>query len=128
MEPIHMKIKRIDHLVIVTADLSQCISFYERLGFQFVPHGDCYALFMNQFKINVHLQGKERKPNAQIANPGTLDICFEVEGELEAWRIILDTYSYVTSNIAIKDGVRGSMKSFYVRDPDQNLIELCSYQ
>lgn len=128
MVPTCMNVTTIDHVVIVTADLSQCVSFYEQLGFQFVQHGDVYALYLDQFKINVHIQGKERKPNASIARPGTLDICFEVEGSLIDWQTMLEEQGYVTSDISTKEGVKGVMKSFYVRDFDRNLIELCSYQ
>lgn len=122
-----MKLK-IDHYVIVTKDIEQCCTFYSLLGFTCEDVGSRYELQQTDFKINVHYQGKELQPNAYIAKPGTMDVCFEVEQKLcEVRKLLLDK-GYEVSDIGYKTGVYGSMQSFYVRDPDQNLIELCSYQ
>lgn len=122
----NMKLK-IDHFVIVTQDIQRCCSFYQRLGFKAVDCDVRYELYKDDFKINVHIQGKELHPNAYIAEPGTLDICFEINEDLEVCRKQFQGAGYDPTNIGCKSGVKGKMQSFYVRDPDQNLIELCSY-
>ncbi len=119
---------KIDHIVITTSDVKACIAFYEVLGFQAKEANNRYELFQNDFKINVHLVGKELKPNAHLAKPGTLDICFEIEEQLEVWQALLREKAIPVSEILQKQGVRGAMRSFYLRDPDQNLIELCEYE
>lgn len=127
MESTIINIKKIDHFVIVTSNIKASIAFYTLLGFQCRQAHGRYEFFLNDFKINVHLQGQELLPNASLAKPGTLDMCFEVGNALEDIINILQAHHYEVTPIASKSGVYGSMQSCYTRDPDGNLIELCVY-
>lgn len=121
-------IKKIDHVVITTADIQKCIDFYEKIGFTSKIAGERYELFSGDFKINVHIKGKEFLPHAQNVQVGSVDLCFEVVGDINE---IKDQLGRNGINIELgvvgRVGVNGDMKSIYMRDPDGNLIEFCSY-
>jgi len=121
-------IRKIDHLVLTTANLARCRAFYEAFGFSFVEKDSRYELRGPDFKINVHLAGQELTPHAARPFPGSVDICFETAVPLSEIRKIADArgFEYVLRE-ARKAGFRGPMDSVYLRDPDGNLVEFCSY-
>lgn len=122
-------IKKIDHFVITTTDIEKCFSFYEKIGFISKETDGRYELFAGDFKINVHIKGEELEPKAQNVQTGSADFCFEIDEDIN---ILKDRLS--KSNIEIelgivqRNGVKGKMKSIYLRDIDGNLIELSSYK
>lgn len=121
-------IKKIDHFVITTADPNACISFYTALGFRVENEGDAYVLYADDFKINVHIKGQERLPHATQITCGSGDFCFEISNSLVAFQKELEKKGIVSdTGIVIRHGVKGRMHSFYVYDPDGNLIEFCNY-
>lgn len=121
-------IKKVDHLVITTGDIDACIDFYSTLGFNARETGGRWELFSGDFKINVHILGKELDPHAEKVQPGSADLCFELS---DSPRLLLQQLG--SDNITIETGIvhrngrYGAMESFYLRDPDGNLIELCGY-
>lgn len=120
-------IKKLDHLVITTADLEKCLSFYETLGFQVKQTPGRYELFAGDFKLNVHVLHHELFPHAQHVQPGSADLCFEVE-DVEAFLTIAVEHNLVIEEgIVPRTGVNGPMQSLYLRDPDGNLLEFSSY-
>lgn len=120
---------KIDHLVITTADLAACTAFYRALGFEARDTGDRWEFFSGDFKINVHILGQELEPKARNVQPGSADLCFELRGNIEACRRELCTKGIaVERGIVERHGARGAMRSMYLRDPDGNLIEICSYE
>ena len=86
------------------------------------------ALKFGNQKINLHEVGKEFEPKAGNPTPGSADLCFIIESELE--KVIREIKAY---NIQIiegpveKTGALGKIKSIYIRDPDNNLIEISNY-
>ena len=121
-------IQKIDHLVITTAQPEKLLPFYEALGFTAKEDGGRYALFAGNFKINVHIKGRELSPHAAHIVPGSADLCFEVTGPLANFKeTLLAKGLTVELGIVDRNGVRGKMQSIYLRDPDCNLIEFCCY-
>jgi catechol 2,3-dioxygenase-like lactoylglutathione lyase family enzyme len=124
-------IDRIDHLVITCADLEKTASWYQRvLGMERESFGTDRrsALRFGSQKLNLHQAGAEFHPNAALARPGTIDICF-ITG-IPAPSIVAHLKS---CSVAIEEGpverigALGPMTSVYCRDPDGNLIEIASY-
>jgi catechol 2,3-dioxygenase-like lactoylglutathione lyase family enzyme len=123
-----MKIKRIDHLVITTALPEKCIAFYSALGFEPKIAAGKIELFSNDFKINVHIKGKELNPHARHAAPGSADLCFEICGNLDDVAAeIRNKGIEIKLEKSTRTGAFGNMASIYLRDPDGNLIELSQY-
>ncbi len=121
-------IRKIDHVVITTNQMEAIIVFYEALGFTAQAKQGRYELFAGDFKINVHSWGKELSPHAAQVAKGCNDFCFEVDEEMETVLAHLAQKGLQTeSGIVTRHGVRGSMQSIYLRDPDGNLIELSYY-
>lgn len=122
-------IKKIDHLVITTAQPTACIAFYEKLGFTPRDAGGRYELYAGDFKVNVHIQGSELLPHAEKVQPGSADLCFEINDSIEALKEKLEEDGLeIELGIVGRTGVKGPMNSIYLRDPDGNLVELSSYK
>lgn len=45
--------------------------------------GGRQALHFGQFKINIHKHGEEITPHAELAAPGTIDICIVCECDIQ---------------------------------------------
>ncbi|MEI7738045.1 MAG: VOC family protein [Betaproteobacteria bacterium] len=125
-------IDHIDHIVLTTQDEEKCIDFYTRvLGMKLehfssgTPLVHRKAFHFGDQKINLHIKGREFEPKAAHPQPGALDLCFiasmplnEVIEKLSAapWPIIEGPVQ--------KTGATSKIRSVYLRDPDQNLIEI----
>jgi catechol 2,3-dioxygenase-like lactoylglutathione lyase family enzyme len=111
-------------------DLDQTIAFYQRvLGMRPVTFGPGRrALAFGSSKINLHQAGHEFAPRAAHPVPGSADLCLvtstpldEVIGHLAATGVMVE------EGPVPRTGALGPMTSVYIRDPDQNLIEIASY-
>ena len=125
-----MRIDRFDHIVLTVADLGKTITFYtEVLGMDLVMFGDGRkALNFGRNKINLHQADHPFSPHAASPVPGSQDFCLIVDGSLD------DVVEDLTrGGVAIEEGpvdrtgATGTIRSVYVRDPDQNLVELSVY-
>jgi catechol 2,3-dioxygenase-like lactoylglutathione lyase family enzyme len=122
-------IDRLDHLVLTVADIEATIAFYERvLGMRAVAFGaGRRALAFGMQKINLHAAGAEWKPHARAPTRGSADLCFITMTPLP------DAMAHVRAcGVAIEEGpvertgATGPILSFYLRDPDGNLIEVAN--
>jgi catechol 2,3-dioxygenase-like lactoylglutathione lyase family enzyme len=121
-------IKKIDHLVITVFDVEKTIGFYEKLGFKGIYIGGRYELHSCDFKINLHILGNEFSPHALNVQPGSADLCFEIEGNIDAVKNELESKGVkIELGIVERTGIFGEMKSIYTRDPNGNLLEFSSY-
>ncbi len=121
-----MKIRNLDHLVLTVKSIDHALVFYKSLGMKEITFGNNRkALAFGSQKINLHEAGKEFEPKAKIPTPGSADLCFIVETPLED--VIKELKK---NNIKIiegpidRTGAKFKLRSVYVRDPDDNLIEL----
>ncbi len=125
-------IDHLDHLVLTTAHESACIDFYTRVMRMrlesFIggkPPVERKAFQFGNQKINLHIQGKEFEPKADRPTPGSLDLCFIASTSLEAVMTHLKQESWPTiEGPVVRTGARSKIRSVYIRDPDQNLIEI----
>ena len=117
----------IDHIVLTTRDLERCLDFYTRvLGMTLERYGEGrIALKFGDHKFNVHPPGFDASIKARVPTPGSLDLCFlaavpldEVIAKLNVWGIPIE------EGPSTRTGARFPIRSVYVRDPDENLIEI----
>lgn len=122
-------IKKIDHIVITTENIDDCVTFYKKLGFTAQSSGARCELFAGDFKINVHIKGEELSPHAQNVATGSADLCFEISEDILTFTKELTQKKLVIElGIVERTGVRGMMSSIYLRDPDGNLVEFSHYE
>ena len=125
-----MKIKHIDHLVLTVKDIDASCDFYTTvLGMQEISFGPGRkAVAFGDQKINFHQVGKELEPKALQPTPGTGDLCFITAEPLSEVIVHLQNMGVEIIEGPVKrTGASGSMTSVYIRDPDQNLIEVATY-
>ena len=125
-----LRVDRLDHLVLTVRSLARTCEFYEKvLGMEVVHygHGRIAVRFGDQ-RINLHEVGKEFSPKAMRPTPGSGDLCFITRRVLTEWVDHLAASGVpIVEGPVRKTGTLGSMESIYVRDPDENLIEIASY-
>ena len=126
-----MRIDRLDHLVLTVASIEAAAEFYTRvLGMGVVTFGaGRTALTFGTSKINLHEAGKEFEPKARRPTPGSADICLIVEDGIAEVMAELAAAGVGTEEGPVpRTGATGPITSCYLRDPDQNLIELSNYR
>ena len=125
-----MKITHIDHFVLTVASIPASCAFYQRaLGMEIVRFaGERFALQFGSYKINLHEAGHEFDPKAAHPTPGSADFCLIADTPIQ--RIV---EHLKRENIKIEQGpvqrtgANGAIMSCYFRDPDNNLIEVSTY-
>ncbi|CDL00827.1 Glyoxalase domain-containing protein 5 [Magnetospirillum gryphiswaldense MSR-1 v2] len=123
-------IASLDHLVLTVADIQATLAFYgDVLGMQPVTFaGGRHALAFGAQKINLHQKGLEFEPKAQHPTPGSADLCFVAAIDLDAVQARLRAKGVVIVEAPVaRTGAVGPILSVYIRDPDHNLIEICTY-
>lgn len=125
----------LDHLVLTVTDLDATLRFYcDALGMTataFTPADGSHrwALTFGAQKINLHLAGAEFDPKAQHPTPGAADLCFLSATPLADWAAHLHRCGIpVIDGPIARTGATGPILSIYVRDPDENLIEIANPQ
>lgn len=124
-----MRILQLDHLVLTVRDIQASCDFYRSiLGMEVVTFGDNRkALRFGEQKINLHQAGQEFEPKAASPTPGSADLCFLTETPLDDIILHLGNYGMkVLEGPILRSGATGSIISIYIRDPDDNLIEIAN--
>jgi catechol 2,3-dioxygenase-like lactoylglutathione lyase family enzyme len=125
-----MKIARLDHLVLTVASIPRTCDFYTKvLGMEVITFGEGRtALRYGQQKINLHAADAIPGLVADKPTPGSGDLCFitetpiaEVVNHLNACGVS------VIAGPGPRAGAIGTIQSVYIRDPDQNLVEISNY-
>ena len=113
-------IKSIDHIVLTTRDLDKCVTFYvEVLGMRLENYGAGRIAFrFGDQKFNASIK-------ARTPTPGSLDLCFLADCPLEDVIARLKKHGIaIEEGPSVRTGARFPIQSVYVRDPDDNLIEI----
>ena len=120
----------IDHFVITTSDLKACLDFYVGLlGMEHRETDGHHNLYFAGGKISIHTRAGEFQRAAAHPTGGAQDFCLVAEGELHDIKRELEARrATLISDIVERHGAHGAMHSLYLRDPDGNLVELCSYK
>lgn len=124
-----MNILALDHLVLTVTDIDASCRFYaDILGMEVITFGDNRkALRFGQQKINLHQLGHEFEPNAAHPTAGAADLCFLTETPLDDIILHLgDCGTMVLEGPVVRTGANGPIISIYIRDPDNNLIEIAN--
>ena len=125
-----MKISHLDHLVLTVADIATRCQFYQSaLNFEVITFAENRkALLFGSQKINLHEAGKEFEPKALRPTVGSADLCFIAETPIDEVmaHLHVQNISIVEGPIQ-RTGATGKILSVYLRDPDQNLIEISNY-
>ena len=122
-----MRIDSLDHLVLTVASIPAAVEFYTlALGMEAITFGaGRTALAFGRQKINLHEAGHEFEPKALRPTPGSADLCFLTGVPLEEVIAHLSSHGVAIIEGPVKrTGAQGPILSVYIRDPDQNLVEI----
>jgi catechol 2,3-dioxygenase-like lactoylglutathione lyase family enzyme len=125
-----MNIARLDHLVLTVADIERTCAFYVRvLGMEVVSFGEGRtALRFGQQKINLHAADAIPGLVADRPTPGSGDLCFITEVPVtEVVAHLKECGVPIIAGPGPRAGAIGTIQSVYIRDPDQNLVEISNY-
>ncbi len=122
-------VSHIDHLVLTVKNIPASVEFYVQvLGMQSIQFGEGRtALKFGQQKINLHEAGNEFEPKAKNATPGSADLCLITQTELtQAMAHVQSCQIEIIEGPVERSGANEKLLSFYIHDPDQNLIEIAN--
>src|SRR3954466_1603782 len=125
-----IKIARLDHLVLTVADIPRTCAFYNRvLGMEDVTIGEGRTpLRCGQQKINLHPADDIPGLVADRPTAGSGDLCFITATPLaEVVAHLQQCDVPIIAGPGPRAGAIGTIQSVYIRDPDQNLIEISNY-
>lgn len=124
-------IRGLDHLVLTVRDIDRTCNFYcHGLGMRRETFGKGrVAICFGEQKFNLHeADSAPLLPRARNPVAGGADFCLVADRSLEKVIVLL-----AERGIAIelgpvdRTGALGPMRSVYLRDPDDNLVEICVY-
>ena len=124
-----MHLRSLDHLVLTVADIDATTRFYEQvLGMEHrVSSEGRHALHFGSQKINLHQKDHTFEPKAALPTPGSADLCFLTDLSIERFLAHLRQNEIEPLEGPVsRQGARSRLLSVYVRDPDNNLIEVAN--
>ncbi len=125
----NLSLSAIDHFVLTVKDIERSVRFYsEYLGCAVIRFGENrFAVQIGSSKINFHQSDQVIEPHAAVPTSGSADFCLltplkpsEIKSYLQAQHINVEL-GHVN-----RTGAAGAITSFYLRDPDGNLVEIAT--
>lgn len=128
-----MKMRRIDHLVLTVSDLEASKRFYHEVFDMPViddqTNDDVVTLRCGHQLIRLQKTDRANPLVAKHPTVGAADFCMIVGDQLEDVLHHLKSYyvDVITDEPIVKHGSEGEIRSIYLYDPDQNLLEISTY-
>ena len=128
-----MKMRRIDHLVLTVSDLEASKRFYHEVFDMPViddqTNDNVVTLRCGHQLIRLQKNDRANPLVAKHPTVGAADFCMIVGDQLEDVLHHLKSYyvDVITDEPIVKHGSEGEMRSIYLYDPDQNLLEISTY-
>lgn len=119
-----------DHIVLTVASIERTLKFYcGLLGMEEITFGQGRkAILCGNQKFNLHEIGKEFEPKAHKPTPGSIDLCIIASTPIaQVKETLLKNNIHIVKGPVERTGAKGKIISLYIRDPDQNLIEISNY-
>jgi catechol 2,3-dioxygenase-like lactoylglutathione lyase family enzyme len=123
----------LDHVALTVRNIPATVDFYSRILdtetelVQPEKGPARYALRCGAQKIDLHEAGRESHPAAANSSAGTADLCFLSRTPLADWVEHLKTQGIkILAGPEPRTGASGLLQSIFIRDPDQNLIEIAN--
>ncbi|KAM4621563.1 glyoxalase domain-containing protein 5 [Polymixia lowei] len=125
-----VQVSHLDHLVLTVKSVPHTINFYSSvLGMEVITFkGNRKALGFGQQKFNLHQAGQEFEPKARCPTSGSADLCLITKTPLATVAAHLQGCGVeIEEGPVARSGAVGTITSLYFRDPDDNLIEISTY-
>jgi catechol 2,3-dioxygenase-like lactoylglutathione lyase family enzyme len=124
-----LELDRWDHVVLTVTDIERACAFYEKLGMQRVTFGEGRTGVSfgsgGRQRIHFHEVGRVIQPRAGRATVGSADFCVISGLDIESVRERLGALGISPELGPVqRNGAAGPIVSFYLRDPDNNLVEI----
>jgi catechol 2,3-dioxygenase-like lactoylglutathione lyase family enzyme len=122
-------LEQLDHIVLTVTNIHATTDFYtEVLGMDLVTFEGRTALRFGDQRINLHQRGHEFSPKSAHPTCGSADLCFVTLTPLEeVISYLSELRVHIEEGPVERTGAVGKLRSVYIRDPDQNLIEIANY-
>lgn len=130
---IHMRVRRLDHIVLTVSNIPQATRFYHEV-FDMPVIEDQTNENVTTLRCGhqlIRLQKANRPTNLKADHPtvGSADLCIVVGDNISDVENHLKSYFVnIIEGPEKKMGSEGEMTSIYITDPDNNLIEIASYK
>ncbi len=122
-------VESLDHLVLTVKNLEKTCEFYSQvLGMEIRRFGgNRIAMHFGKQKINLHEVGTVVDKNVRHAAPGSADLCFLTANAIEeVIKDLQDKGVNIIEGPVKRTGAQQTLKSIYLYDPDENLIEIAN--
>jgi len=129
-------IRSFDHVAVPMRNTDEMVQFYRDLGFTVMEGPSICSVHFGDNKINLHRperwQDERFTLRAPAAEPPCGDFCFVWDGTDNALVSVLaragaEVIEGPVARTGGRDGGTANGTSYYIRDPDDNLLEFIIY-